>query len=517
MPEELLVDVDTFETRVALVDDGDLVELHVERSDARSQIGNIYLGTVSRLAPSVQAAFVDIGLQRPGFLPFAQRAEGKAPEAPWHEGQRLPVQVVKDPLNGKGLRLAADLSLAGRHIVLTPFDASISVSRRIEDDAETTRLADLAAAQLKSLALPYGCIVRTAAVGADAQQLRDDLEALHAAWRRIRERCVRAAPADAGSDASAPSENPAASPTLIHDELPMSLRVVRDLVGPDTAAIVVNDGATRERLATYVSRTLAPAPPVRCYEGALGMFDAHGVEAAIRRALQPNVPLPSGGHLLIEHTRAMTTIDVNSGTSTNATNLEATSLATNLQAAQAIPRELRRRNIGGIIVVDFIDMEEAAHQEAVSAALATAARGDPALFRASPLSPLGLVEISRRRVRPSLVQQLGERCGTCEGDRYVATAQTSCYDVLRALRQRIAAFASGENRFLLEAAPPVVERLRGDDARHLAALCGALDCDIELCSRSDFAARRFRLQPLSDAAETTEAPPPQAQAEHMRR
>ena len=519
MPEELLVDVDTFETRVALVDDGDLVELHVERSDARSQIGNIYLGTVSRLAPSVQAAFVDIGLSRPGFLPFAQRSEGEAPEAPWHEGQRLPVQVVKDPLNGKGLRLTAELSVAGRHVVLTPFDASISVSRRIEDDAERTRLAALATAQLKSLALPYGCIVRTAAVGADAQQVRDDLEELDAAWRRIRARCVRAAPVDtpgAGSDIPAQDGSPAASPNLIHDELPMSLRVVRDLVGPETAAIVVNDDATRERLAAYVSHALAPAPPVRCYEGALGMFDAYGVEAAIRRALQPNVPLPNGGYLLIEHTRAMTTIDVNSGTSTGAANLEATSLATNLQAAQAIPRELRRRNIGGIIVVDFIDMQEAAHQEAVSAALAAAAHGDPALFRASPLSPLGLVEISRRRVRPSLVQQLGERCGTCEGDRYVATAQTRCYDVLRALRQRIAAFDSGEDGFLLEAAPPVVERLRGDDAPHLAALCNALACDIQLCPRSGFDARRFRLKPLADAVDPPDALPPPAQAEHTR-
>ena len=158
MPEELLVDVDTFETRIALVDDGDLVELHVERSDARSQVGNIHLGTVDRVAPSVQAAFVDIGAVRPGFLPFPRRAEGAAPDVPWREGQRVAVQVAKDPLNGKGLRLTAELSLAGRHAVLTPFDASVAVSRRIDDDAERTRLADLAAAGLESLGLPHGCI-----------------------------------------------------------------------------------------------------------------------------------------------------------------------------------------------------------------------------------------------------------------------------------------------------------------------------------------------------------------------
>ena len=320
MPEELLVDVDTFETRIALVEDGDLVELHVERSDARSQVGNIFLGTVDRVAPSVQAAFVDIGAARPGFLPFPRRAEGEAPDAPWREGQRLAVQVAKDPLNGKGLRLTAELSLAGRHVVLTPFDASIAVSRRIDDDAERTRLADLAAAGLESLGLPHGCIVRTAAVGVDARQLCDDLERLDAAWQRICQRWDSAVP-----------------PMLIHDELPMALRAVRDLVGPATSAIVVDDRATQERLADYVSGTLAPAPPVRLYDGALGMFDAYGVEAAIRRALQPNVPLPGGGHLLIEHTRALTTIDVNSGTASGAANLEATALATNLHARAPFP------------------------------------------------------------------------------------------------------------------------------------------------------------------------------------
>ena len=496
MPEELLVDVDTFETRIALVADGDLVELHVERSDARSQVGNIHLGTVDRVAPSVQAAFVDIGAARPGFLPFPRRAEGEAPDAPWREGQRLAVQVAKDPLNGKGLRLTAELSLAGRHAVLTPFDASVAVSRRIDDDAERTRLADLAAAGLESLGLPHGCIVRTAAVGVDARQLCDDLERLNAAWRRVGERWDSAVP-----------------PALIHDELPMALRAVRDLVGPATAAIVVDDRATQERLADYVSGTLAPAPPVRLYEGALGMFDAYGLEAAIRRALQPNVPLPGGGHLLIEHTRALTTIDVNSGTASGAANLEATALATNLEAAQAIPRELRRRNIGGIIVVDFIDMHDAAHREAVSAALVAAAHGDPALFRASGVSPLGLVEISRRRIRPSLVQQLGERCPTCAGDRYVVSPQSACYDILRAARQRIAAFDDRGQELLLQAPRPVVARLRGDDARHLAALCDALDCRIGLCARDDFTGWEFRLAPVSGADEPADA---RRQAEPMR-
>ena len=478
MPQELLVDVSAFETRIALLEDGELLELHLERSDAHSLIGNIYLGTVCRVAHNVQAAFVDIGLSRPAFLPADKRSGGEQNAVPWTQGQRVLVEVVKDPLNGKGLRLSANASIAGRYLVLTPFDASISVSRRIEDDAERTRLTTLAEHVRARLGSGHGCIVRTAAEGVSGSHLRGDLERLHATWRRIQERCEQA-PLEA---------------TLVHEELPMCLRMVRDLARPETTAIVVDDDATHTRLSAFAADFLSPAPRVHRYEGALGMFDGYGVEAAIRRALQPHVPLPGGGDLLIEHTRAMTTIDVNSGSATNTANLEATAFDTNLRAARVIPRELRRRNIGGIIVVDFIDMEDAAHQDAVSEALAAAAQGDAGWSGASGFSRLGLVEISRRRTRDSLVAQLGERCPMCEGDRYVLSAQSASYDVLRALRRRVAR----GGRYLLQAAPAVVDRLLNEDAEHFASIRYSASCEIRVRKAPACPLDRFQLTPLAD-------------------
>ena len=473
MPQELLVDVSAFETRVALFEDGELLELHLERSDAQSLIGNIYLGTVCRVAANVQAAFVDIGLPRPGFLP---ERSGESDAAPWVQGQRVLVEVVKDPLNGKGLRLSANVSVTGRNLVLTPFDAALTVSRRIEDETERARLEALAASARNALGSPCGCIVRTAAQGAEGSRLRDELERLLGVWRRIGERCEQAPLA----------------PTLVHEELPLCLRMARDLASLDATAIVVNDPATHAQLSALA--TDFPAPPrVHFYEGALGMFESHGVEAAIRNALQPNVPLPGGGNLLIEHTRAMTTIDVNSGSATNTRNLAATAFDTNLQAARVIPRELRRRNIGGIIVVDFIDMHDPGHQRAVSAALEAAALGDSAWFSASGFSRLGLVEISRRRTRDSLAAQLGERCPTCQGDRTVLSAQSACYDVLRAVRQRVAAGGA----YLLQAAPPVVDRLLEEDAAHFAAIRHQFACEIRVRKEPLCPLDRFQLTPLA--------------------
>ncbi len=484
---EILIDVNDFETRIALLDraasteqpQGDLaaapaprkelLEMHVERASSSSLVGNLYWGTVSRIVPSIQAAFVDIGLARPGFLHVRDMPKGRASADGdsasaagerldiaqlVREQQRLLVQVAKDPLNGKGVRLKTNITLAGRHVALLPRDSHIGVSQRIQDQIERERLA----AVLESIRAELGqerrgCIARTAAQGVGAEQIRIDFDALLASWQRIETRC----------------RNAPAAPTLIFEELPLHIRVVRDLAGPEVGAIVVNHAATCERLSGYVA-TYLPAlrERVRRYAGAAPLFAAAGVENAIARALKRRVSLPAGGHLVIEHTEAMTTIDVNSGTRLDSANLQTTALHTNLQAAHAIPRELRVRNIGGIVVVDFIDMEDSAHQEQVMAALLAAAHDDPARFQATGFSPLGLVEISRRRVRETLLRQLCGPCSACAGKGYVKSPQTVCYDILRALRWRAQHGDATEQ--VVSAAQSVVDRLRNEEAAHLQAL-----------------------------------------------
>ena len=479
--QELLIDVQDFETRIALLDyppaaehralvRTELLELHVERAGAASLTGNLYWGSVRRIVPAIQAAFVDIGLARPGFLRQRDIPAGRSSDDRaaldigqlLHEQQRLLVQVTKDPLNGKGVRLSTHIKLAGRHVVLLPHDRHIGVSQRIEDPHERERLA----AVLESIRVAVGqtergCIARTAARGANAEDIRVDFDALLMRWQRIEARCGVAPLA----------------PTLIFEELPMHMRMVRDLASPGAGAsridaIVVNHDATFERLQRYVAAHLpALRGRVRRHVGAAPLFAAAGVEQAICRALDRRVPLPSGGHLVLEHTEAMTTIDVNSGTRLAAANLVETALQTNLQAASAIPRELRLRNIGGIVVVDFIDMEDASHQEQVMVALRDAARDDPARFQASGFSPLGLVEISRRRTRETLRRQLCGACPACAGQGYVKSPQTVCYDILRALQwQTRLARLSSTTEQVVRAAQSVVDRLRDEEAEQLAVI-----------------------------------------------
>ena len=487
--QELLIDVQDFETRIALLDTPagedvstartELLELHVERANAASLIGNLYWARVRRIVPGIQAAFVDIGLARPGFLHQRDMPAGRSsPDRAaldigqmLHEQQQLLVQVTKDPLNGKGVRLSTHIRLAGTHVVLLPGERHVGISQRIEDPHERERLtAVLESIRTELGQTERGCIARTAAQGVHAEQIRVDFEGLLLRWQRIMARCG-AAPL---------------APALIFEELPMCVRMMRDLAsaGPGRrgiGAVVVNHDATFERLQRYVADHLpALRGLVRRHVSDAPLFAAAGVEQAICRALDRRVPLPGGGHLVLEHTEAMTTIDVNSGTRLAAANLVETALQTNLQAASAIPRELRLRNVGGIVVVDFIDMEDAGHQERVMAALRTAARDDPARFQAGGFSPLGLVEISRRRTRETLRRQLCGACPHCAGQGYVKSPQTVCYDIFRALqwqarlgqqvRLEQQAPVSPATEQVVRAAQSVVDRLRDEEAEQLAAI-----------------------------------------------
>ena len=464
--EELLVDAATFETRVALMVDGQLRELDIERADQPSLVGNIYMGRVLRQVPGIQAVFVDVGLPRPAFLhlrdmpgdppPSPHRQSQEAARLP-RQGERVLVQVVKDPLNEKGARLAANIALSARHLVLQPFATGVGVSRRIDDEAERERLRGLvqeAAAEILGEGTAHGrYIVRTAAQGVGEEQLHSDLKFLEERWDLLLERW----PAST-------------SPALLLAELPLPMRVLRDLASSTLTAMIVNDDEAHQSTADYATQHApALAGRVHRYQGDLPLFDSYDLETALSHATDKRVALPGGGFLVIEETAAMTTIDVNSGTATASTTEQQTALLTNLEAAHAIPPELRRRNIGGIIVVDFIDMADPSHQRQVLDGLRQAAAADPAPFRASDFSPLGLVEISRRRLRESLARQHGEPCQVCAGTGYARSAQSICYEILRAVQRR-RHLDDGVLEYIVSARREVVDRLRNEEASHLAAL-----------------------------------------------
>ena len=512
MSEELLVEVNGFETRVALLRDGGLVELHLHRpaagesarSNGRIAAGNIYAGRVERVVPALQAVFVDIGAARPGFLRGRDIAVShtRTKGAPARladrvqQGQRLLVQVAREPMQGKPARLTANLALASRLLVLRPLTTRVRVSSGIDGVAERQRLKDLVEAARHDLDLGYGCIVRTAAATASGAELRAALELLHRQWQRIVAHGVAAT--NGGR-------------TLLYEEPPLPTRMVRDLAGPALAAIVVDDAAAFKRLAAYVDSHLPTCRPrLRRYRGAPSLLKAYGVDAAIDQAVDHRVALPSGGGLVIERTESMTVIDVNSGSNVAAATGEVHAVATNREAAAVIAAELRRRNIGGIIVVDFIAMHDDADRQAVLEALRAAAAGDAAPMRVSGFSALGLVEISRRRIQPSLAEQLCEPCSTCAGTGYVKSARSVCYDIFRSVR-RVAAAQSpsaagrqtppaaggqrAERQVVVRAHQRVVDCLLGDEAERLADVADAAGRDIRVQAEPGYAMDRFEVAP----------------------
>lgn len=499
MSEEILVDVNPFETRVALVVEGMLRELHVERPAACSLRGNLYRGTVDRVVGGVQAAFVDIGLGRPGFL-HVRDLHGVRPEPGCtppdiaklvRPGQSLLVQVAKDPLNGKGVRLTTNLALAARTVVLLPFDTHIGVATRIVDEGERDRLKDLVTRVRAEVGTPYGYIARTASQSATEDQVRAEVEDLDGLWKRVSRRYGEIAGA---ADAAAAGGGRIAKACLVHEEMPVPTRIVRDLAGPSTRAIMVNHADTFQRISDYIKRCLPEhAQAVRRYEGRTPLFEARGLETAIDRALDKRVSLPSGGFLVIEQTEAMACVDVNSGSFVGSSDLESTAFTTNLEAAREIPAQLRLRNIGGIIVVDFIDMVDDDHREAVMDALVGAAAGDSARFRASGFSELGLVEISRRRTRESLGRQLCDPCETCSGRAFAKSPQSACYDIFRALQKRAASVPEGVTEYLVRASQRVVDRLLDEEAPYLAALERDVRRPIRLQVEPGYAADQFDL------------------------
>ncbi len=410
MSIEILVNIAPRESRAAILENGVVQEIHIERLSRRGLVSNLYKGRVSRVLPGMQAAFVEIGLERTAFLHAADIAGGAADDtvvgaplasAPPVEdirrlvsaGDDILVQVIKDPIGTKGARLSTFVALPSRYLVYLPRGESIGVSSRIEDEAERTRLKT-AVGELVAPGAGGGYIVRTAAQGATAESLREDMAYLAKLWEHVRGRAVAAPPG-----------------TVVHEDLPLSLRVLRDELARGVSRVLVDSPHEHERMqefaATFMTGT---APVIELYTGPRPLFDLNGVEEEIAKALDRKVPLKSGGHLVIDQTEAMTTIDVNTGAYVGHRNLEETIFRTNLEAAVGIARQLRLRNLGGIIIIDFIDMRDEPHRRAVLAALERALAGDRAQTHIVSLSPLGLVEMTRKRTRESLEHLMCQPC-----------------------------------------------------------------------------------------------------------
>jgi ribonuclease G len=467
---EILVNVAPRETRAAILESGVVQELHIERTSRRGLVSNLYKGRVSRVLPGMQAAFVEIGLERTAFLHAADIAHvastdtlvSAAPASlpPIEDIRRLVncgddilVQVIKDPIGTKGARLTTFIALPSRYLVYMPRGLGVGVSSRIEDEPERTRLktllTELAAADPAGVG---GYIVRTAAQGASPENLREDMTYLAKLWEHVH---TRAAEVPAGS--------------VVHEDLPLTLRVLRDELARGVHRVLVDSPREYERMREFAAAFMPRgAPGIELYPGPRPIFDLNGIEEEIAKALDRKVPLKSGGHLVIDQTEAMTTIDVNTGAYVGHRNLEETIFRTNLEAAVSIARQLRLRNLGGIIIIDFIDMRDEPHRRAVLSALERALAGDRAQTHIVSLSPLGLVEMTRKRTRESLEHLLCKPCPSCEGRGFVRTPETVCNEIFREIVRQSRQFASRE--LLILAHQDVVDRLLDEESATLGEL-----------------------------------------------
>jgi ribonuclease G len=491
---EILINVTPRETRAALIEDGVTQELYIERASRRGLVGNLYKGRVSRVLPGMQAAFIDVGLERTAFLHASDIARAVPADAehgvpPVPEiaslvlpGQEILVQVLKDPLGSKGARLTTFVSLPSRFLVYMPFGQGVGVSARIAEPeareqlrAQVRELAEgaQAAGGTAAGAVAGGYIVRTAAYGAAREALRADMLYLARLWEHVRQENLRAGVA-----------------TLVHEDLPLGPRMLRDEMGPEVARVLVDAPAEYARLrefaAAFMPETVAR---IEQYSAPRALFELYGVEEEINRALDRKVQLKSGGYLVIDQTESMTTIDVNTGAYVGHRNPEDTVFRTNLEAAVAIARQLRLRNLGGIIIADFIDMQDAAHREQLLGALQTALSTDRAQNQIASVSPLGLVEMTRKRTRESLEHVLCEPCPTCQGRGLVRSAETVCHDIYREALRQSAQFPI--EQLVILAHPEVVERLLDEEAPVLADLEQQVGRPIRLQSEALYSLEQF--------------------------
>ena len=447
MSDELLINVTPTETRVALIENGTVNELFVERAAKRGLVGNIYKAKVVRVLPGMQAAFVDIGLSRTAFLHINDMVWPRNQPTPnvfelLQPGQILTVQVMKDMLGTKGARLSTDLSIPSRYLVMMPYGHHTGVSQRIESEEERDRLRSIIERIQAEHKLPGSVIVRTAAEGIAEEAIAQDMAYLAKLWEFIQRK-----------------QKSIVVPSLVFEELPLPQRIIRDLANEDTVKIQVDSREVFQKLQEFVDEFVPTMHDrLKHYPGECPIFDLYNVENDIQKALQTRVALKSGGYLMIDQTEAMTTIDVNTGSYVGGRTLEDTVFKTNMEATQVIARQLRLRNLGGIIIIDFIDMQEAQHRDEVLKQFEEVLEKDHAKTKITQVSELGLVEMTRKRTRESLEHLLCESCPTCQGRGYVKTAETICYEIFREILRYSRDFKS-QIGFTVVAHPQVVDRL----------------------------------------------------------
>ena len=458
MNDEILINVTPQETRVAVMHQGVVQALHIERGSNLGIVSNVYVGRVIRVLPGMQSAFIDIGLERSAFLHVADIWENRNNletaqpiEKMLVEGQSLLVQVIKEPIGSKGARLSTQLSIAGRLLVYLPQETHIGVSQRIEDETERellrTKLQQLLPADHSG-----GYIIRTMAETATEAELLADIAYLDKLWKKLQERSLSSH-----------------APALLYQELDISLRVLRDFVNELTTRILVDSRETYQRMVAFAQDYISDAASkLGHYPGDRPLFDLYGVEEEIERALSRRVNLKSGGYLIIDQTEALTTIDVNTGGFVGGRNFDDTIFKTNLEAAQIAARQLRLRNLGGIIICDFIDMASQEHRDAVLEELKKALSRDRTRITVNGFTALGLVEMTRKRTRESLAHVLCEACPTCHGRGEVKTAQTICYEILREIVREARQFNAREFRIL--ASQQVVDLFLDEESQSLAHL-----------------------------------------------
>ncbi|MFT7562144.1 MAG: ribonuclease G [Flavobacteriales bacterium] len=467
MSDEILINVGPTETRAVLVENGMTQEVYIERARNRGYVGNLYKGKVIRVLPGMQAAFVDIGQERAGFIHVADLIsrkengmEDKSSDTAdirtlIREGQELVVQVLKDPISTKGARLTTHLSVSARYLVYMPYTDHIGVSIRIEDDAERARLKAIVAKLADEFRDKFkvgGFIVRTVAEGATEEDFRADIPFVFRLWEDV-EKAIK--------------KEKAAS--AVYLDLPLYMRTVRDLMRINIEKVRIDSREAFQSMQKF-AKHYAPeiGSKLEHYTGERPLFDLYSVEDEIKKALEVRVPLKSGGYLLVEQTEAMTTIDVNTGAFVGHRNLEETIYKTNLEAAVSIARQLRLRNIGGIIILDFIDMKEVEHQRQVLRALEKNLEKDRVKTSITGVSELGLVEMTRKRTRESLTQMICEPCPSCMGRGKLKSAETICYEIFREILREFRAYES--EKFLVMASQVVIDRLLDEESANVADL-----------------------------------------------
>ncbi len=459
MSEQILVNTTPFETRVAVIEQGTLQEIHIERANQRGKVGNVYLGKVVRVLPGMQSAFVDIGLEKAAFIHIADLRENRIArnnglpqlqiEKILFEGQPIMVQVIKDAINNKGARLSNQISIAGRILVYMPFDNHIGVSQKIESETDRDRLKEYVSSLIPKDE-KGGYIIRTQAEMASEEEIKRDIDYLSLRWRKLQE-----------------AIQTQAAPCLIYQDLDLVERVMRDIVTPDTRSVSIDSRSAYQHLIDWAKiYTPEISDKIQHYSGNKPLFDTANIEEEINMALARRVNLKSGGYLMIDQTEALTSIDVNTGGFVGWRNFNDTIFKTNLEASIEIARQLRLRNLGGIIIIDFIDMDNLEHQEAVLSELKKALANDRTRTSLNSFSPLGLVEMTRKRTRDSLTTLLTEPCPTCDSRGYVRTPKTIAYTIMREILREARQFNPKEFRLILS--PQVIDLFLDEESNYLA-------------------------------------------------